>query len=79
MEDNLNSHNSDLAEMLSAMLNIMAKNQALMETMIELQLNFMGQNTTPEQFAKFVKDVHDNADVRLAQIQAKITSEFRGE
>jgi hypothetical protein len=79
IEDNLNNHEPSLGKAIDAILNTVAKNQAILETLLELQMNEMTKNLPSEAFDEINQVINERIDVRLAEIQAEISSKFQGE
>jgi hypothetical protein len=79
IEDNLNNFEIDDDKILSAILNTSLKNQALLEALIELQLNTLATIAPDIDFDRLSKNVSDNIAIKLASIQAAVVSRYHKE
>lgn len=76
IEKQLNSHESNTGRILAILLNETVKNQALLQTIMDSQLEIIGLVAPEVDTDDLAKQWLEKTNVHLAQIQARISAKF---
>jgi hypothetical protein len=76
IENNLNDFSSEPLKVLNALLNIVAKNQALLEALMDVQLSIMEAISPGYDAESLSKQIADATQEHLVKIQADISSKL---